>query len=225
MATLAGFLFLFVVWLIVRLTGSSEPLLNPSGDNASLNAPTTLMEPLAESTTTLPDASSSTLASLSPATTVASASRKGSGSAKKSGSAITMVLMDPTTSTLVPTTTLASVSQVRVKREDTTAASSTVPATSASRISIPAYHDHWKGDCFGTLTLSDQSVVFTPEKGDHNFQSSIVTLRRMDLKPEKSKLRLSLKSEEGKDFNFDVADPQAMQQLKTAFERITRHNR
>jgi serine/threonine protein kinase len=223
-ATLAGIVFLFGVWLLVRLTGSSEPLLNPVDGTAPTSSVTMpLLEEAAESSTTLLAPSTTTLVSSGSPTTLATGLKKNTGSGKKSGSPITMVLVDQTTSTLAVTSTLSPAAQARARREEVVVPTPTVPAAAGTKISIPAYHDHWKGGCTGTLTLGERSVVFTPDKGDHNFQSSLATLRKLDMKTERNKARLSLKSEEGRDYNFDITDPQAIQKLTSMYARITRN--
>lgn len=75
------------------------------------------------------------------------------------------------------------------------------------------------------LTLTEQSIVFTPEAGDHHLQSSISDLRKFDMKSDKKRTRLSVKAADGKDYNFDVTDPQAIQKLTLIYERISKRSR
>lgn len=216
-------LFLFAIWLIVRVTGAEEP---PASTIVEETVVTTtviaMIEDLNTVTTTLPNLA------------------EAGGSGAESLAAPVSTRPRRTATTLSPgsrsarytptTTSIASVSShvfpaptlppATIESGSSSSERQATRPVSTAKLRIQAEHDHWKGSCKGTLLLSDTTIEYLPREGDHRYAFSISVLRRFELKNEKGKTRLAIKAQDGKDYNFDVKDADEAQRLNSAYQRI-----
>ncbi len=211
-------LFLFALAYAVFYRGDS------SMPSATLLPPTTLPElnTILTTSSTMVVETSLTEAITTTSLSLSGGLPAGRSSLVKARMAATTVLL-PTTTELIDTSTTSSApvvtTTIRVI-DDSKADASRKESQQAWKILVT--HNHRIGGCRGNLIITEESLEYYPEKGNHNLKVVVTDIERLNWRESPNKFRISLRLKTGKEANYEAEGAENKVLLKQAYDALRR---